>query len=56
VTSLELVAELEPGVVASRVPGGDRLVVTKAGAFGDDTTLLRLLDRSIPSPPGRSAS
>jgi hypothetical protein len=38
------------------VPGGDRLVVTKAGAFGDDTTLLRLLDRSIPSPPGRSAS
>lgn len=51
---LELLAELEPGVVASRVPGSRRLVVTKAGAFGDDGTLLRLLNQSAAPLPGRS--
>jgi 4-hydroxythreonine-4-phosphate dehydrogenase len=40
---LEIVAELEPGVVASRMPGRPQLVVTKAGAFGDAAALLRLL-------------
>jgi 4-hydroxythreonine-4-phosphate dehydrogenase len=46
---LELVAELEPGVVASRMPGRRQLVVTKAGAFGHDRTLLELL-HPFPSP------
>jgi uncharacterized protein YgbK (DUF1537 family) len=53
---LEIVAELEPGVVASRMPGRHQLVVTKAGAFGDASTLLRLLAPSMSSPGGRSAS
>jgi uncharacterized protein YgbK (DUF1537 family) len=55
-TRLDLVAELEPGVVASRSPGLRQLVVTKAGAFGDDATLLRLLPPLTSSLPGRSTS
>jgi D-threonate/D-erythronate kinase len=51
---LELVAELEPGVVASRIPGRRQLVVTKAGAFGDEATLVRLLHRSTAPRSGRS--
>jgi uncharacterized protein YgbK (DUF1537 family) len=43
VARLELLAELEPGVVLSRAPGHPWLIVTKAGAFGDEGTLLRLL-------------
>lgn len=41
VRSLDLVAELEPGVVLAEANG--RRIVTKAGAFGDDGTLLRVL-------------
>jgi uncharacterized protein YgbK (DUF1537 family) len=42
---LEVTAELEPGVVCSRLSGGAGLrVVTKAGAFGDAGTLLRALE------------
>lgn len=43
---LEVAAELEPGVVYSRLAGGVGLpVVTKAGAFGDAGTLVRALER-----------
>lgn len=43
---LEVAAELEPGVVYSRLAGGAGLpVVTKAGAFGDAGTLARALER-----------
>lgn len=42
---LEVTAELEPGVVCSRLCGAAGLpVVTKAGAFGDAGTLLRALE------------
>ena len=40
---LELIGELEPGVVLSRAEGRDLSVVTKAGAFGDDGVLVRCL-------------
>lgn len=54
VVRLELLAELEPGVVLSRAPGHPWRIVTKAGAFGDEGALLRLLH---PAPrPGRISS
>lgn len=43
-SGLDVVAELEPGVVCSRMCGGAGLsVVTKAGAFGDPASLVRAL-------------
>jgi uncharacterized protein YgbK (DUF1537 family) len=44
VERLDVLGELEPGVVASRVPDGP-IVVTKAGSFGDDGTLARVVAR-----------
>jgi uncharacterized protein YgbK (DUF1537 family) len=44
VTGLRLVRELEPGVPVSRLVGGPGLpAVTKAGAFGNEQTLVRAL-------------
>lgn len=41
---LELVRELEPGVVLAHASGAAHVdVITKAGAFGDDFTLIRAL-------------
>jgi D-threonate/D-erythronate kinase len=42
-TEIRLVGELEPGVVAGRTAGTASLFVTKAGAFGDPDTLVRVL-------------
>jgi uncharacterized protein YgbK (DUF1537 family) len=42
-TEVRLVGELEPGVVAGRLAGTTALFVTKAGAFGDPSTLVRVL-------------
>lgn len=43
-TGLRLIRELEPGVPLSRLVGGrELLAVTKAGAFGNDQTLVRAL-------------
>ncbi|MGN6742194.1 MAG: nucleotide-binding domain containing protein, partial [Amnibacterium sp.] len=39
---LDVVRELEPGVVLSRAPGLPVLLVTKAGAFGDAGSLVRV--------------
>jgi uncharacterized protein YgbK (DUF1537 family) len=44
VSRLEHVQQVEPGVVVSAIPGRPQTVVTKAGAFGDDDALLRVLD------------
>jgi uncharacterized protein YgbK (DUF1537 family) len=44
VDRLEVLGELEPGVVASRTPAG-AIFVTKAGSFGDDDTLARVVAR-----------
>jgi len=42
---LDVIAELEPGVVYSRLVGGSSLpLVTKAGAFGDPGTLARTIE------------
>ena len=44
VPCIDLVAELEPGVVLARPPNVARpWLVTKAGSFGDDDTLARVL-------------
>ncbi|GAA4482751.1 four-carbon acid sugar kinase family protein [Actinoallomurus oryzae] len=42
-TEIRVNGELEPGVVAGRLPGYPALFVTKAGAFGDPGTLVRVL-------------
>lgn len=42
VGALDVLGELEPGVVLARDARG-RLVVTKSGSFGDDRTLVRVL-------------
>jgi uncharacterized protein YgbK (DUF1537 family) len=42
-TEIHVLGELEPGVVAGRLPGYAALFVTKAGAFGDAGTLVRVL-------------
>lgn len=42
-TEIRLIGELEPGVVAGRLDGTKALLVTKAGAFGDPYTLVRVL-------------
>jgi uncharacterized protein YgbK (DUF1537 family) len=44
VERLEVLGELEPGVVASRTPAG-AVFVTKSGSFGDDDTLARAVAR-----------
>jgi uncharacterized protein YgbK (DUF1537 family) len=44
VERLEVLGELEPGVVTSRTPAG-AIFVTKAGSFGDDDTLARVVAR-----------
>jgi uncharacterized protein YgbK (DUF1537 family) len=41
VSSVDVLGELEPGVVASRAEGLAALVVTKSGSFGDAHTLAR---------------
>jgi uncharacterized protein YgbK (DUF1537 family) len=46
VTEIRVEGELEPGVVAGRLPGYPALFVTKAGAFGDPGTLVRVLTRA----------
>jgi uncharacterized protein YgbK (DUF1537 family) len=46
VRALELVSELEPGVVLAEADG--RRIVTKAGSFGDDATLVRVLHGGAP--------
>jgi uncharacterized protein YgbK (DUF1537 family) len=43
VTEIRVLGEPEPGVVAGRLPGHEALFVTKAGAFGDPGTLVRVL-------------
>lgn len=43
VTEITVIGELEPGVVAGRLPGRRTRFVTKAGAFGDAGTLVRVL-------------
>jgi 4-hydroxythreonine-4-phosphate dehydrogenase len=43
VTEVRVIGELEPGVVAGRLPGHDTLFVTKAGSFGDPGTFVRVL-------------
>lgn len=60
VRTLSVEGEWEPGVVCMRAPGGLR-VVTKAGSFGDEGTLVRTVRalsehsrRSVPNePPSR---
>src|SRR6185369_11867578 len=61
VTRLDVLGELEPGVVRCAVPGRGLRLTLKAGAFGDPDTLLRWLPwpshprrptlRPPPSPP-----
>jgi 4-hydroxythreonine-4-phosphate dehydrogenase len=47
-SSLELLAELEPGVVLARPTGpSSARIITKAGAFGDDRTLVRAIQRVV---------
>ncbi|MCL2396201.1 MAG: four-carbon acid sugar kinase family protein [Acidimicrobiaceae bacterium] len=44
--ALHLIAELDPGIVLARPVGRDSVpVITKSGAFGDDRTLLRAVQR-----------
>lgn len=43
VSALRVLGEIEPGVVLSRAAGLNPHVVTKAGSFGDDGVLVRLL-------------
>jgi uncharacterized protein YgbK (DUF1537 family) len=50
VTRLDVLGELEPGVVRCAVPGRGLRLTLKAGAFGDPDTLLRCL--AWPSHPG----
>ena len=48
VTRLELVEELEPGIPVSRILDGyapGALCITKAGGFGDDQALVRMVER-----------
>ncbi|MBO0748544.1 MAG: hypothetical protein J2O47_09330, partial [Acidimicrobiaceae bacterium] len=45
-SALHLVEELDPGIVLARPVGRDTVpVITKSGAFGDDRTLLRAVQR-----------
>lgn len=55
VHTLRVHGELEPGVVLMRAPGG-MTVVTKAGSFGDDGTLLRVVRSLAPCRPPAPAS
>lgn len=41
--------EILPGIAASLSPDGRRLFVTKAGGFGDDSLLDRILERTQPA-------
>ncbi|ONK09349.1 four-carbon acid sugar kinase family protein [Streptomyces sp. MP131-18] len=50
VVALDVQGEAEPGVVHLRTPAG-LSVITKAGAFGDARTLLRVV-RAASAPPG----
>jgi uncharacterized protein YgbK (DUF1537 family) len=45
ITALELVGEIEPGIVLSRPRGaaGPAHVITKSGSFGDEQSLVRLV-------------
>jgi uncharacterized protein YgbK (DUF1537 family) len=49
--SFDVLAELEPGIVLSRVPASGVHLVTKAGAFGDPDALLRCLPPAYASVP-----
>jgi uncharacterized protein YgbK (DUF1537 family) len=51
---LEIVGELEPGVVLGR-DDKERVVVTKSGSFGDDETLVRVY-RSLTTQPAEAQS
>jgi uncharacterized protein YgbK (DUF1537 family) len=51
VGSMTVVGEIEPGVVVSRLPGDLPLLVTKAGAFGDSRTLVRIRAALSRTPP-----
>jgi 4-hydroxythreonine-4-phosphate dehydrogenase len=53
-TRLDVLGELEPGVVRCAVPGRGLGLTLKAGAFGDPDTLLRCL--AWPSDPVTPAS
>jgi D-threonate/D-erythronate kinase len=49
VVALDLVAELDPGIVLARPVGRHPIpVITKSGGFGDDRTLLRAVRRISP--------
>jgi D-threonate/D-erythronate kinase len=49
VAALDLVAELDPGIVLARPVGRHPIpVITKSGGFGDDRTLLRAVCRISP--------
>jgi len=52
-TRLDVLGELEPGVVRCAVPGRGLGLTLKAGAFGDPDTLLRCLTRAT-HPGGRA--
>ncbi len=50
ILSVEVQAEIEPGVVCSHGTDGegiDRTIVSKAGGFGDSEVLTRLLERTL---------
>jgi uncharacterized protein YgbK (DUF1537 family) len=51
VGSMTVIGEIEPGVVLSRLPGDLPLLVTKAGAFGDSGTLVRIRAALSRTPP-----
>jgi len=53
VTRLDVIGEIEPGVVQTQVPGRDLILVTKAGAFGDPGTLLRCVAALRTTPSSR---
>jgi uncharacterized protein YgbK (DUF1537 family) len=46
---MEVLGQLEPGVVVNRLPGSAPLFVTKAGAFGDARTLVRTVETLKPT-------
>jgi 4-hydroxythreonine-4-phosphate dehydrogenase len=57
VTQLEVLGEVEPGVVQAKLPGRDLILLTKAGAFGDPGTLLRCVQalRAASPAPNQEA-
>ena len=59
VAGLRLLGEIEPGVplsVAAGLPGAPLPVVTKAGAFGDERTLIRCVEALRALPEVRDAT